>query len=272
MVEGNTTRIMICADDFGMSGAIDAGILELAGMGRLSATSCLAQGPAFAASAKSLQLTCAAGIGFQAGLHLNFTEALGANGLYYPLPTLILAAWSRRLDKRKVRSQIIHQIDLFEAGMGRAPDFIDGHQHVHQFPQIRTALLEELDRRYGERRPWLRSTRVGAMAGLPARLRLKAAVVDRLGSRALARAAHSAGYRMNRRFLGVYDFQGGVNGYAALLRTWLTNAAEGDLIMCHPAASGAADVSLGVQRHAEYRVLSGPLMSELLKHCGIVLL
>ncbi len=271
MVEGNTTRIMICADDFGMSGAIDAGILELAGMGRLSATSCLAQGPAFAASAKSLQVTCAAGIGFQAGLHLNFTESLGANGLYYPLPTLILAAWSRRLDMCKVRSQIVHQIDLFEAGMGRAPDFIDGHQHVHQFPQIRTALLEELDRRYGEQRPWLRSTRVGSMAGLPARLRLKAAVVDRLGSRALARAAHAAGYCMNRRFLGVYDFQGGVDGYATLLRAWLGNAAEGDLIMCHPASNGTTDVSLGAQRHAEYQVLSGPLMSELLQHCGIAL-
>lgn len=271
MVEGNTTRIMICADDFGMSVAIDAGILELAGMGRLSATSCLSQGPAFAASAKALQIACAQARGFQAGLHLNFTEALGAEGLFHSLPSLIMAAWSRQLDMQTVRRQIVHQLELFEAGMGRAPDFVDGHQHVHQFPQIRTALLEELDRRYGAKRPWLRSTRAGSMAGLPARLRLKAAVVDRLGSRALARAAHAAGYSMNRRFLGVYDFKGGPDGYAALLRQWLSNAVDGDLIMCHPAASRFGDGSLAEQRHAEYRTLASPLMGKLMQHCGIVL-
>jgi predicted glycoside hydrolase/deacetylase ChbG (UPF0249 family) len=28
---------------------------------------------------------------------------------------------------------------------GRAPDFIDGHQHVHTFPQIRDGLLRLRD-------------------------------------------------------------------------------------------------------------------------------
>jgi len=244
-------RVVICADDFGMNAGIDAGILDLGRRGVLQATSCLVEGPSFSLDAPALRES-----GLQTGLHLNFTEALGAEGLFLPLGKLIASAYLRRLDAGRLHSQIVRQLDRFEAVMGRAPDFVDGHQHVHQLPQIREALLDELSRRYPDRKPWLRYTAAAPQPAISMRLRFKAFVIEVLGSRRLARLARRNGFGLNRGFLGVYDFQGGEQGYAQLLRAWLAHAREGDLLMCHPAARAEADDGLGMQRVAEYRVLA----------------
>mgnify|MGYP000073246266 CR=1 FL=1 len=47
-----------------------------------------------------------------------------------------LAALAREWDAQWAR---------FCEALGRAPRFVDGHQHVHQFPVIRDALLQEMD-------------------------------------------------------------------------------------------------------------------------------
>ena len=48
----------------------------------------------------------------------------------------------RRLDPAALADEIASQVREFVDAFGRAPDFIDGHQHVHLFPQVRDALLE----------------------------------------------------------------------------------------------------------------------------------
>jgi predicted glycoside hydrolase/deacetylase ChbG (UPF0249 family) len=260
-------RIVVCADDFGMNRAIDAGILELGGSGRLNATSCLALGPSFAASASALR-ACS---GMQAGLHLNFTESLDQAGLYLPVSTLIVRSWTRRLHPGRIKDQIGRQLDRYEDLMGRRPDFVDGHQHVHQFPQIRGELLAELERRYAGARPWLRYTRSAALSGMPAGLRMKARIIETLGARCFGRMARKRGFALNRRFLGVYDFQGGEAVYAGLLQQWLRLARDGDAIMCHPASQALAGDGLGVQRLAEFRVLGSASMAAWLKEYRISL-
>lgn len=259
-------RIVLCADDFGMDPAADEAILRLAELRRLSATSCLAQGRGFAAQASALRDS-----GLQLGLHLNFTEAIGAAALHMPVSALILNAWLRRLPAAQVGAQIAAQLDAFEAALGRGPDFVDGHQHVHQFPVIREALLRTLAQRYGARPPWLRQTRAGRLSGTPMGLRLKARTIEFLGARRFARRAGALGFRMNRRFLGVYDFQGGRAAYEPLLRNWLAMAEDGDLIMCHPAARAIPGDGLGAQRLAEFNVLKSDAMGEWLAAGGLSL-
>src|SRR3546814_21116949 len=104
------------------SPAIYAVIRELAGAGLLNATTGMALGPSFAASAPAL----AANPGLQAGLHLNFTESLGQPGLYLPVSVLIARTWPRRLNPKQLQEQIARQLAGFENVMGRAPDFVDG--------------------------------------------------------------------------------------------------------------------------------------------------
>ena len=209
--------------------------------------------------------------GLQAGLHLNFTEALGREGLYLPLGQLIRACWARRLDPIAVRGQIAAQLARYEDVMGRVPDYVDGHQHVHQFPQIRDALHAELAARYpaGGPRPWLRCTVAASMRGTPPMARFKAGVIALLGARSQCRHARRMGFEMNRGLLGVYDFRGGAAVYAALLRAWLGAAQPGDLIMCHPSAQAVPDDALGDQRRAEFEVWSSDEVGEWLQRFNL---
>lgn len=259
-------RIVVCADDFGMNSEIDAGILSLAQLGRLSATSCMAGAPMFKQDAPALKAS-----GLQTGLHLNFTEALGGSGMFVPLPRLIMRTYARRLDFEAVRGQIVRQLDAFEDVMGREPDFVDGHQHVHQLPQIRTALLTELAQRYAAKLPWLRYTGVRAQPTVPPRLRYKAQIIQTLGANRFANLARGWGFALNAGFLGVYDFQGGAANYEALLQAWLRHAQAGDVLMCHPASRVNASDGLGAQRFAEFQVLAGESAGGWLGEYGISL-
>lgn len=266
MVEGHKKRIVLCADDFGMNPAIDEGILTLAEQRRLNATSCLVEGPSFASDVEALRQS-----GLQLGLHLNFTESLGQPGLYMPVSSLIRQAYLRRLDAGELASQVQRQLDRYEALVGAPPHFVDGHQHVHQLPQIRSVLLAELAKRYPSAPPWLRNTRAGSLRGMPARLRAKAAIIEHLGSHAFARAARRQAFQLNLAFLGVYDFTGGQESYRRWMALWLAGAQDGDLIMCHPAAKDLPGDDLGVQRRAEFDVLLGAAMGGELERHGLVL-
>lgn len=265
-VNFKTRRIVVCADDFGMNPAVNDGILRLAAMGRLSATSCLTQGPAFKHDAPALKSS-----GLQLGLHLNFTESMGQPGLYYPLGKLIARTNLRQFDMAGVRTQIAQQLDAFEFCLGQAPQYVDGHQHVHQFPQIRDALLAELARRYAGSLPWLRYTVVRPAAGVPLRLRFKARLIQFLGSRRFAQLARARGFALNQGFLGVYDFEGGRDGYQQLLELWLRSARDGDLLMCHPAFGDGGPDALGAQRAAEFEVLASEALGRILQRDNITL-
>lgn len=258
-------RIVVCADDFGMNQTVNVGILALAQAGRLSATSCLVDGPACEADMPALLAS-----GLQIGLHLNFTEALGQPDLCLPLRGLMIAAYGRRLPLAALRQSIERQLDCFEAmTAGRAPHYIDGHQHVHQLPQIRSVLVEVLARRYGDDKPWLRYTGNPRVAGLPWRLRAKAQIIAGLGSEALRRLAGAQGFSMNPGFMGVYDFQGGADVYLNWMARWLEQCRSGDVLMCHPARGLDRSEALAAQREAEFEVLGGQALADLLTRQNI---
>lgn len=260
-------RVLVCADDFGLHPAVDEGILNLAEKGRLSAASCLVDGPSFVDDASALLAS-----GLQCGLHLNFTETMGAAAMCMPLGRLIGAAWLRRLDAASVRAEIARQLDRYEDVMARPPDYVDGHQHVHQFPLIREALLDELLQRYSAAGlPWLRNTRAAPQGRAPMGIRHKARIIALLGAGSLCRLAREHGFRMNHGFLGVYGFGGGADGYARLLRVWLAAARDGDLVMCHPASEAVPGDPLGDQRVAEYRVWASDGTGEWLSRLGVSL-
>jgi len=241
-----------------MNVSVDAGILVLAERGRLSGASCLVDGPTFEAGARRL-----AGSGLALGLHLNFTEDFGQPGPCLPLSAFIASAYLRRLPAQALRAAVERQMRRFEDTVGRAPDYVDGHQHVHQLPGVREALLEVVGR-YPAPRPWLRDAGRPRTAGLPARLRAKAWVIAALGASSLRRQARARGLRMSGGFLGVYDFQGGAAAYLGWMRRWLAACRDGDVLMCHPALGPDPRDALSAQRQAEFEVLGGDAMADLL--------
>ena len=239
---------------------MNAGILSLAAAGRLSATSLLVDGPAARRDITALQAT-----DLQVGLHLNFTESFGQPDLCLPLGTLFRTAWLGRLPADAVRAAVRRQLTLFQDLMGRSPDYVDGHQHVHQLPGIRDALLDALPRPQSGQ-PWIRDVSRPHRAGMPLRLWFKAAVIAHLGAVGLRQRARARGHACNPGFLGVYDFQGGVPAYEGWMRRWLAACRDGDVLMCHPALGPDATDPLSAQRQAEHAVLAGALMGQLLAH------
>src|SRR5690606_1155075 len=121
------------------------------------------------------------------GVHVNLTENLGhaAQAPVMSLPTLIARAYAERVDGAWLERHLARQFDAFEDIMGRAPDYVDGHQHVHQLPGVLPRLLTLVQHRYGARTPWLRHTAPGTQDGIPLRESAKARLVGALGSSAV---------------------------------------------------------------------------------------
>lgn len=177
---GARTAVCICVDDFGLHPAVNDAVFALARRGRISATSAMVGGAGWTDGAARLRAGELPAL--EVGLHLDLTEPLIRSGdLRMPLRRLIGASYARRLDAGRLRAEVERQLDAFESDLGRPPAYVDGHQHVHQLPQVRDALLSVLSARYpgGGRRPWLRATRPRAALAHP-----KAAVIAALGARA----------------------------------------------------------------------------------------
>lgn len=236
-----------------MNSNVDRGILALARQGRLSAVSCLVQGPTVPENASALSE-----LPVDIGLHLNFTEAFAGAPSPLPLFRLIPAGYLHLLPSSRVVSQIHRQLDAFEAHFQRPPDYIDGHLHVHQLPVIREKLVEIIAQRYATQRPWLRSTTFARPSNPDRPYSKKALIIAFLGARKMRFLAEANGLRMNHRFLGVYNFSSTLQEYRALLSAWLKDAKDGDLLMCHPAMSADTGNGTGPQRAREFAVLSSP--------------
>ena len=274
------TRIGLCVDDFGLKPSINQAVAQLVDMGLVTAVGCMSTAPAWREGATELRH--ARSDRTDVGLHLNLTEGWATNGddVVMPLPRLILRSLVRGLPRAALERTVKHQLDAFEDGFGAAPDFVDGHQHVHQLPQVRDVLLAELRRRYPKRLPWLRSTAAPRSGTLAARA--KQQVIESLGCARLQRMSKAAGHAMNRALLGVYGFDADEARYLALLERWLAQAQDGDLLMMHPAMpqEPVDNPRLGVPsgplhgdviaaaREVEYRVLTAH-GAQLLQRHGI---
>ena len=244
-------RMGICMDDFGLSPEINAAALELTQAGVVTAVSCMSTAPHWPEGAAALRSL--PHLNADVGLHLNFTEPLpghSESSCIQPLWRLILNTQLRRIDAQAISREIQRQFDAFEAHWGKSPDFVDGHQHIHQFPVVRECLLQELDRRRvaNERSatPWLRNTQPRAGSSVD----LKHRIIEVLGSQTFAKMARARGYALNAAFTGVYDFSPQPQVFGQRFEQWLQQSQDGDLLMCHPAKAleGIAPSEDGLRR------------------------
>ncbi|MBV8503430.1 MAG: ChbG/HpnK family deacetylase [Paucibacter sp.] len=250
--------IVVCADDFGQSEGVNEAVLEGVQAGWLSAVSCLSTGPVWEKDAVRLQSQAAGRA--ELGLHFNLTERFNAEDECYGLRALILRAYGRQLPVHALRATFARQLKAFEDTLGCAPDFVDGHQHVHQLPVVRDVVIEALAKRYGAKRPWLRDSappRQSSHSPLPAPARGKRAVLAALGAGRLRRLATQRGFVQNQGLLGVYGFDADETGYLSHLQAWLGEAGDRSLLMCHPGLGDMPGDAIAAARRCEYAVLRG---------------
>lgn len=272
--------IAICADDYGLSYGVSTGILEALDAGRLTAVSALVNGPCWPAMGSELRQRCQ---NADVGLHFNLTlgRPLGPMPTFAPegtLPsvsTVIKLALRRKLPLAEVRAEIDRQLNSFEAVMGRRPDYVDGHQHVHGLPGIRDTLIEAMAARGLARRAWLRNAadelhRI-VLRGAQAPKALALALAVQGLSSGFRRAARRQGFATNDGFSGHSVFDP-AEDYARTFETYLRAPGRSHLVMCHP---GHVDDELKAQdpvtitREQELAFLLSPRLPEMLEERGL---
>lgn len=270
--------VVLCADDYGMNEGVSRGILALAESGRISATSCMTNSPHWPQAGRVLAAS-AARIGV--GLHLTLTwgrpvgamPVLARDGTFPALGRIVTEAvrpMGRSLDQNEIRIEIERQLGLFCEVMGRAPDFLDGHQHVHVLPGIRAPLLDVLARSGLANRLWLRDPSDGAPAILNRRLSAAKALFVGALARGFRRDAGRVGFRTNDGFSGFSPFDP-ARDPAPDMESYLTALGPRPVVMCHPGLPDPDPDEIAVARMRELAYLQSPGFQNLLARRGMVL-
>ncbi|MCB9665417.1 MAG: ChbG/HpnK family deacetylase [Alphaproteobacteria bacterium] len=266
--------MVVGADDHGIAPATSAVIRELLGRGRLTATSSMVVFPEWPDEGARL-----AELGDRAdlGLHLTLTDqspvgpmpGLAPGGRLPSFGVLARRALRGGIDRAEVRGELERQLDAFEGVIGRPPDYLDGHQHVHQLAGVREVVVEVLARRAP-------AAVVRTCVEAPARVLARGVAVTRAlafawAGRALRRQAERAGLRTTPGFTGVYDFAP-EPPFGDRAARFLVDAVPGTFWMCHPGAADAVLVgrdSLVDQRAVEAAFLGSEACDALFERLGL---
>ncbi|HJQ11337.1 MAG TPA: ChbG/HpnK family deacetylase [Gemmatimonadaceae bacterium] len=149
---GKLRRLIVNADDFGISRGVNDGIIEAAHIGGITSTSLLVNLPdSVDAIARVRQCPR-----ISVGLHFNLTvgNALtgpssltqGRTSEFYSLSRLLAAASLGMIDAMDIERECLAQIDrMTQAGF--PPTHLDSHRHVHTHPAIYPAVLRAVQAR-----------------------------------------------------------------------------------------------------------------------------
>ena len=239
--------VIINVDDLGLSEPVNEAVIRLAQMQRIQAASYMSQGSISAHAVRELH-----NLNIDIGLHLDLTGFNCVGSLKHILLNSYLHLWPRT----KIQNIINQQLNQFEDTIGQKPDFVDGHQHVHQFPVIRDILIRTLQQRY--------DNTVAMRITQPVQKNFKALLIYHLGGRALKKILQKEHIAHNYAFAGVYDFNADVKQLASKWRQWLgAIPSEGAVIMCHPAIPSTSwHDEIKIAREREWQWLSSDAFSQ----------
>ena len=270
-----TRRLIVNADDFGLSPGVNAGVLAAHRAGIVTSASLMANLPAVeeavALAPPSLGL----------GLHLNLTTGapcagaarvpslVGRDGHFLRLDRLLWRLSTGGVRRLDLEREIAAQIERLLA-LGARLDHLDGHHHIHLHPAVRRVAMANAVI-YG-----IHAVRIPAEHGP---LGVREAARDRV-RRLLLNGACRRARRMAHAFhLATADhFRGLALGLAfdlprlvATLRALPPGVTE---LMCHP---GYVDAELARRtrysrgRDRELAALTAPAVRAVLEDAGIVL-
>lgn len=229
---------VLCADDYALTDGISRGIVELLGLGRLSATSVMTNRPGWQTSWPTLEPFAG-----RADIGLHVTLTLGAplgsmphiagDGRFPAHTVLVARAMAGKLDRAELQAEIGRQLDRFHGVAGRWPDHVDGHQHVHTLPIVRDALLAALGERNLAGKLYLRDPKDRMLAIAQRRVQAAKAMAIAALAKGFAEASQTHGFAVNLGFSGVSAFDPAA-AFSDDMQAALTALGPRPLVMCHP--------------------------------------
>lgn len=226
--------LCIIADGFGLSPGVDQAILQLLAAGKISGTSCMTLFGDWKEEA-SLLLPVAQEMRSEIGLHLTLTTYKPLSGVnpMCKLSKRLVQCYLGGVDRFKLKRELDAQLNAFIDVIGRVPDFIDGHQHVHFLPVVREWLQERRELLISPRgtSPWLRGEpHSGLTQGMRPRGRL--VVVEQI-ARGFDDEMRGIGYQVKGPLIGFYERRN-PKTFRAMLERWHKKAPANAVMMCHP--------------------------------------
>ncbi len=272
-------HIWLCADDYGLSPGVNRGIRELIERRRINATSVMVVGAAIGRDEVEALKTSLSKSSCAVGLHTTLTAPFHPltmhfrplrGGAFLPLGAMLRTSLLRRLDPEIIRAEIASQLAAFTELFGRAPDYVDGHQHVQLFPQVRDAFLEAV--KHAAPHAWVRQC--GRTLPLSQRLKNPKALLLDLLSVKFRKRCLKAGVIFNPGFAGAYDFAHPTD-FSQLVPEFFNGLPDRGLIMCHPGFVDDVLIDLDpftTQRQKEYDFLASDSFAQVLQTASITLI
>ena len=274
-------HLIVTADDFGLSSAINEAVDEGHRKGILTGASLMVAGPC---AADAVERAIASPT-LRVGLHLVLVDGtpclaanevpdlVGADGQFSAqlVRSGIRFFFSRRV-RRQLKAEIRAQFEAFHA-TGLTLDHVNAHHHMHLHPTIADLMLE-VGRDYG-----LDSIRVPDEPALAALCATDAELKGRGRQRKflspwlnrLRRLSAKSGVRTNDVLFGLYD--SGTLNVEKLVRI-LAHVPNGVTeLMMHPAKAPteASDKTQTAAGHDEYRALSHPRIARAIERFEVQL-
>lgn len=245
-------KIIICADDFSQNEDISQGILKLLTTQRINATSCMTNTEYWTTMSPLLHpLKTQAYI----GLHFNLTQGSPLSSewksmygeQFFSLAELIRKSYTISLDPTVLRAELHAQWEKFRAGMNQdTPDFIDGHQHIHQLPEV-SAILIEFCKSQATWKGFIRQTYNGCKDWFNTQAFPKPQMLAILGGMQFKKILSKNRIPHNTSFGGIIYFNN-KQPFSRNFSGFLQKISDNGLIMCHPGCT-SQDTSDPLYKH-----------------------
>jgi chitin disaccharide deacetylase len=288
LLDWRVRRLIINADDFGLTSGVNRAILEAYTSGVVTSATLMANAAAFDEAVHLASLTDQ----FEVGCHLVLVDGSPIMGTRQ-IPSLIdqhkgygvrfrhgagrfgLAAWAGRIDPKHIAAEAAAQIGKLQSS-GVQVTHIDTHKHLHMFPKVLEALVgaaqacgvrairnpfepvrfTQFAHNLGSRKRWLQVRTLNVLSKEFRRIVQQTGMVTPDGSLGIVAT-------------GSLD--------QASFRDLIENCPEGTWeLVCHP---GYMDTDLGnvgtrlrQSRAVELQVLTSTATHDLLQHQGIELI
>jgi len=248
--------MIVCADDFGLTGDINRAVIHLAERGRISAASCMVALTHFDQVAFSD--LCRQKDRVDIGLHLTLTDnssvhaatgvksLLHSSTLFHPMGSLLRRGIFGAINPDDVAREIRSQYDRFIQYAGFPPDYLDSHLHVHQFPGVREGVLRFLDTLDPVTGPYIRNSAMSAGKAIRQGVSpLKCMSIGFPGF-GFRKMLERRGWRTNAGFAGIYAYDGhrAYPGYLKRFAECMETSTG--IIMTHP---GMVEPWRGIEYH-----------------------
>lgn len=276
-IEAPQKRLIITADDFGLSESVNEGIERAHCEGVLTSASLMVAGPAAADAVRRANTMR----NLRVGLHLAVIEGpavlppsripnlVDADGRFASNALQLGASYAFSAGARhQLADEIRAQFEAF-AATGLVLDHADAHKHMHLHPVV-GRLMRDIGRDFG-----LRAIRIPAE---PTAIIARCGTPATLGGRALYAWSALLHRRARRGGMTVADAVFGLawSGHmtAPRLKSLIMNLPDGiSEIYCHPAARRDAAIAAlmpDYEHEAELAALTDPDLRTMLQRFGIV--